>query len=545
MPHSREQIARLIKRKDALKLERANFETLWDEVTKYVHPARGDFIGSTAAGTRRTNFIFDSTPGWSAEQLASALQSFLTPPEEPWMDLITKNPNLRDDEDVLFWLQDSTERMRMVWNSSTSNFNNQMHEGYMDLVSFGTAVLYEEFAGTNTRYSTRHLGEITIAENSIGFVDTIFRDFQLTRRQLMQEFGEANVSDKTAKLVKDQKNMDEKVDVLHVIMPRRDFERDSLGPKRFPIMSVYLELAEKHELREGGFVRMPFKVYRWSKLTGEVYGRSPATLALPDIKMLNEMMKTTIKAAQKSVDPPLMVPDDGFLNPPRTTPSGLNYYRSGTNDRIEALDTRADIGLGLEMIQQVRNQIMKAFFVDMLSLPDRPKSHQEMTATEILQRRDDRMLILAPMLARFQVELLGPVVTDLFNDMLDTGDFLPLPEQLADAPLIIDYISPIARAQKGLQGQALTRLMEGSAALIQFNPAVVDNLDTDETFRWLAQLNNFPQKNMTPKADVSTLRAERAQQEQQQQALLEGESVSGSLKNVAQAQEALVRHEGS
>ena len=107
-----------------------------------------------------------------------------------------------------------------------------------------------------------------------------------------------------------------------------------------------------------------FLVPRYLKASHEIYGDHQMT-ALPDVKMLNEMSKTTIKAAQKQVDPPLLVPDDGFLLQLELY-GRLNFYRSGTRDRIEPLNIGANNPLGLNMEEQRRNAIRKVFYVNQL-----------------------------------------------------------------------------------------------------------------------------------------------------------------------------------
>jgi len=229
MALTREVVAALIKRRDQKKTARSNFESLWEEVSKFVHHVRGDFIARKTGGTARTQFIFDATPVWSNEQLASAIQSYLTPAEDPWFDYITKNPALRDDEESIIWLQDTTERQRFVYNSSQSNFNNQIHEGYLDLTSFGTGCIYQEFNGRNTRYYTRHLAEILVDENAVGIVDTVYRTFEMTVRQMIQEFKEENLAPELKRLLNQnrEKVMDEKREILHVTMPRVDFNANA------------------------------------------------------------------------------------------------------------------------------------------------------------------------------------------------------------------------------------------------------------------------------------------------------------------------------
>ena len=240
-----------------------------------------------------------------------------------------------------------------------SNFQQEIFELYHDLITFGTAAMFiEEDQSDLLKFSTRHINEIYITENDKGRIDTVYRRFKITLRAAAQQFGGGLSEEAKRKVDKDP--FDE-IDILHAVYPRQDFNPAKKDKQNMEFESVYLEYKNGNELSVGGFVEFPFVVPRYLKASHEIYGRSPAMTALPDVKMLNEMSKTTIKAAQKQVDPPLLVPDDGFLLPVRTVPGGLNFYRSGTRDRIEPLNIGANNPLGLNMEEQRRNSIREVF----------------------------------------------------------------------------------------------------------------------------------------------------------------------------------------
>jgi len=187
-----------------------------------------------------------------------------------------------------------------------------------------------------------------------------------------------------------------------------------------------------------------------------VMGRSPAMVALPDVKMINLMSKTIIQAAQKMIDPPLLVPDDGFLLPIRTQPGGLNFYRSGSRDTITPLQTGANIPIGLNMEEQRRAAIRTAFFVDQLLSGNQPN----MTATEVIQRQEERMRVIGPVLGRLMNEMLRPLIDRAFALMLRADTLAVPPEILQGMDIDIEYVSPLARAQKSSSVNGVMRALE-------------------------------------------------------------------------------------
>ena len=340
-----ELTSKLISRFDRLAGRRATWETHWQEVADYMLPRKADITKRRSRGDKRMERIFDSSPLQALELLASSLHGMLTNPSTPWFTLRFKKLEDSNDDEAKLWLEEATEIMYTAFNRS--NFQQEIFELYHDLITFGTAAMFiEEDEDDLVRFSTRHIDEIYVAENKKGTIDTIYRKFHMTSRALVQKFGD-KVSQDIRTLA--TKNPYEEIDIIHVVYPRDEFNPKKKDKANMPFESIYFEYKGGNELSVSGFKEFPFVVPRYLKASNEVYGRSPAMTALPDVKMLNEMCKVTIKAAQKQVDPPLLVPDDGFLLPVRTVPGGLNFYRSGTRDRIEPLNIGANNPLGLNM----------------------------------------------------------------------------------------------------------------------------------------------------------------------------------------------------
>src|SRR5210317_321434 len=418
----------LLKRFDRLKSQRQNWETHWQEVADYMQPRKADVTKLRSRGDKRTELIFDSSPLQAVELLAASLHGMLTNPSTPWFSLRFKQNDIENEDEAKEWLEDATEVMYSAFNKS--NFQQEIFELYHDLITFGTAAMFiEEDDEDVLKFSTRHINEIFIAENDKGRIDTVFRKFSLSARAVMQKFGDVSMNIAT----KAQKDPYQEVEILHAVYPRSDFDPTKQDKENMPFESVYLDAESGNELSVSGFREFPFVVPRYLKASHEIYGRSPAMTALPDVKMLNEMSKTTIKSAQKQVDPPLLVPDDGFILPIRTVPGGLNFYRSGSRDRIEPLNIGANNPLGLNMEEQRRKAIQSAFYVDQLILGQGP----QMTATEVMQRTEEKMRLLCPVLGRLQAELLQPLINRVYNLMVRQKAFQPAPDFMQDSSIEI------------------------------------------------------------------------------------------------------------
>ena len=518
-------VQEVLKLHGKLKSQRCNWDEHWEEIAKYVLPKKDDvFIKqSNTGGEKKTNnqYLYDSTAIHSNELLASALHSMLTNPTSLWFGLTTGIEELDQDDKVKLFLQKATTRIHQVLNNS--NFQTEVHEVFLDLCSFGTASMrIEEDSKYIMRFHSRPIYELYIRENSKGTVDTVSREYRMTGRQILQEFGEKPFD--MHKL--DQLNKDplKEWEVIHLVRPSKDMENKANRRKKFTSVHVLRDLDTL--LKLSGFYEFPYVIPRWSKISGETYGRSPAMKSLPDIKMINEIMKATIRSAQKIVDPPLQVPDDGVLMPLRTTPGAINYYRAGTKDRIEPLKTDGRPDLGFQLIDQIKMQIRQSFFIDQLQLNEGP----QMTATEVIQRTEEKLRLLGPLLGRLHFELLQPLIDRIFGIMI-RKDFIKaedIPEELQGRVLEVKFASAIARSQKTTEVDNLSRALQVIGGVSQYNPTVLDMVNTDEIARFVADRFGLPAEFLKSEDDVEAARQarqEQLQQEQQQQQEMHGAEV--------------------
>ena len=519
-------IKELVARFDYIKGRRDNWDTHYQDLADYMLPRKADIVRKRSRGEKRMELIYDGTALQAVDLLSASLHGMLTSGATPWFHLDMKDANVGRDDEVQEWLEDSSQRMIRAFNQS--NFETEVHEMYVDLVVFGTGCMFIEMDNGTLRFSTRHISEFYVQENQYGIVDTVFRKYKSPARQVVQRFGLDNVTDYIRKTF--EKTPDEEVDILHVVLPRINRDPNKRDNKNMPYASFYIDMETKSLLSESGFEDMPYVVPRFLKSTGETMGRSPAMVALPDVKMLNLMSKTIIQAAQKQIDPPLLVPDDGFILPVRTQPGGLNFYRAGTRDAITPLQAGANIPIGLSMEDQRRMAIRSAFYVDQLLFGSTPN----MTATEVVQRQEERMRVIGPVLGRLMNEMLRPLIDRVFGLMLRSEMLAIPPEVLQGADVDIEYVSPLARAQKSSSLNSTMKALEVLMPLAQALP-VADHIDPDGLVRHITEALGVPKTTLKTQREVNDLREQRAAQEQE---MMERQQTQEDVYTAAQAAQA-------
>ncbi len=525
----------IIKRFELLLHDRLNWDDYWDDLSFYLVPKKNNVYGERISGDRRSeDILFDNTSVHSNELLASALHSMLTSPTSVWFGLTTGNEIIDRKDTVRKWIDDTVRRMILVFNNS--NFQTEVHEHYIDLGSFGTGVLLlEEDDDTVVRFKASPIYEHYIQENNKGLVDTVYRRYKWTARQIIQEFGHEKVPGDIKE--KSNRGDPELIEIVHGVGPRKDRNISRKDPSNKPFFSTHVLRDTRVVLKDSGFDENPYIVARWSKASGEIYGRSPGMKALADIKMLNTIMKVSIQAGQLSIAPPLQVPDDGILLPIKTHPHAVNIYRAGSKDRIEPLNTGVDPNLGEEMAQAARERIRAAFFINQLQLSE---NNPQMTATEVVQRTEEKLRLLGPVLGRQHFEFLQPLVERVFAIMLRKGKILPPPDDVQK--LNIEYTSQLVRAQKAQEADNFARAQQIIGPIAQVDPTIMDMLDNDEIVKWAAKIHGLPTQLIRDDDEVAQIRADRAQAQQAQaqaeQQKLQAEALDKGAQGAAKLAEA-------
>jgi len=519
-----------------LKLRRTPFEPYWNDLREMVRSTAQRF-GSQSNITpdpAPSPYSFDSTATWALDQLASGLHSSLTSPNERWFHLgVDSDRGEQLAMPVRAWIEEVSDILYQAFQHPRSTFHSSLHEDYLDIGCFGTGVLYIDYdpAFGSTCYKAFPLHDCWADESSNFQVDTLYRKTTYTKRQLVQAFP--GINEASEKVFKS--GDDRLFEVIHIAHPRSDRSPEP-GPmnKRYASVWVCFELG--FILKESGYDFFPYMVPRWTKYAGELYGRGPGMNSLPDIRMLNAMWKTILRAAQKMADPPLMLPDDGFMLPLRTTPGGLNYYRTGMAERIEALPVPSRLDVPVDILRDRQEAILKAFYVDWL-LMDRKKERQ--TAFEIHDARQEKMVLMAPMVGRLKSELLGPIITSTYSLLAAWGHIPDAPEELMDnRPLRINYVSPAFKAQQSSKSQSIERYLQQLLPLTQVDPTVLDALDMDRLVQEYALLGDVSPRVLRSKPEIDAIREQRAAQEQQAAQIAQAEQASSAMKNVAQARAA-------
>ena len=529
----RDEATRLQERWAQMDASAVNWKLHWQRAYEFIVPRKEDVIASRMAGDDRESDIYDTTPILANEQLAAALHSMLTNPELRFFEILFGDPKLDQLPQVKEWCEDCADKMYQVLNSS--NFQTEIHEAYIDLGAAGTACLYiEENPDFVVHFSTRALKEIRIDENYLGQVDTIARIFKLRPQQILKMFPELKEADlKNALQTSADGNATDQIQILHMVEPMDAVQhaghRAAIKAKGHSVSSTYMLYDKKYIIRQSSYYEFPYAAPRWSKTTGELYGRGPGFSMLPDIMMLNAMMLTVIQGAQKTVDPPLMVEDDTVIGQVRLTPAGLTVIRAGAKPPTPLI-TNARIDFGQKMLEDVRKRIRAGFYLDQLQLP---QESPQRTAGEVRQIAEEQLRLMGPVLGRQHFELLRPLITRLWGIMSRRDMFKKPPGEVGNRKFQVRYSSLLARAQRLQEMQNVQRAIMTIQPLAQIQPNVIDNVKMDDLIKEILTGYGVPSRLIPTDQELRKVRAQQKQDKQQAQQAAQQLNQSQVAKNAA------------
>lgn len=522
-----EQTQHHIQRLGALRSDRGNWDNQWEEAAARILPAYKDSFLSRAAGmiaqgAKKTEQQFDSTAAFAAQRFSSVIESLATPQSSIWHMLKPLDKLLRRNRAVREFFDDLNEVLFNYRYRPIGNFVGNSQQVYLALGVFGNGTLYVDQPETTKglRYRNIHLGETYFVENHAGIIDTLYRAFFLTARQIVQKFGAA-APESVQTQAKTPGQMDHKTEILHCVHPREDYDPGRVDSKGKPWASIYIHLAEQAVLREGGYDTFPYAVARYTQASGEVYGRGPAQWVLPAIKVLNEQKKTILKQGHRIVDPVLLAHDDGNLGTFSLKAGALNTGGVTKDGKplVHVLPT-GNLAVGEKMMDMEKDLIKDAFLITLFQiLIDSP----QMTATEVLERAREKGMLLAPTAGRLQAEFLGPMVEREIDVLARQGLMPPMPQilQQAAAEYRVEYDSPMSRMQRAEKAAGFMRALDSAANYAKMTGDVdpLDYFNFDVATPEILDIQGAPVAWTRTDEEVQTRRAGRQKQMQAQQAV--------------------------
>ncbi|MCP3983686.1 MAG: hypothetical protein GY723_04815 [bacterium] len=514
------------RRLSALRKEASSWRPHWRDLADHILPRRQRFETGDKhrAGTKKNDKIINNTATMANRILASGMMAGITSPARPWFRLRTPDAALNEQRAVRSWLAAVERTILEIF--ARSNIYTALPQAYSDLGCFGvTSVFVEDHPEDVIHARILPVGSYYLAQDQYNRVNSMYRETTLTVEQIARRFPRDNWSEHVRSQF-EAKAYDTPISCVHIVEPNDEVIHDRLDPKGMPWRSVWFEgsasgagdvdhLAATHSvpgiLGEFGFNEKPFMAPRWSTTGDDVYGNSPAMDSLGDVRSLQHLERRLGQAVDK------------IINPPMTGPAALKKMRAsllagdityvdtqGTQKFEPAIKVDPRVRDAERDILRMENRINRAFFAD-LFLMLANTSIPNMTAREVEERHEEKMLQLGPVLERLHDELLDPLIDRTFGIIERQGLLPPIPEELSGADLRVEYISILAQAQKLVATATIERLATFTSSLAQAQPEVLDKLNGDKMVDDYGETIGADPELIRSNEQVAELRQQRAQ----------------------------------
>lgn len=539
--------------------ERSTFTAHWRDLSDYVQPRRARFYTSDVnKGDRRNQKIIDSTATMALRTLRSGMMSGVTSPARPWFRLTTGEPQLAEVGAVKVWLSQVQHILQTSF--LKSNLYNTLPTVYGDLGLFGTAAMSieEDFNGDVIYTQSFPIGSYMIAKNNVGRVDTFVREFRMTVQQVVQQFGiepgasEIDWSNISAyvKNLWDIGQTQQWVEIVHVICPNWNYKPNRLESRFKKYLSCYYERGLSANTSQGylqdgdgekllsekGYDYFPVLCPRWETTGEDVYGTDcPGMLALGDVKQLQLGERRLMEAIEKMIRPPMKAPASMKNQSASILPGDITYM---ANDQLaDSFRPVHEVNFRInemEMKQeQVRRRIQRAFFEDlflMLASSDR----RQITAREIEERHEEKLLALGPVLEQLNQDLLDPLIDIAFDIHLRQGLLPEAPEELQGMDLKVEYVSIMAQAQKLVGLAGIERFAGFAGQIAQFDPSVLKKVKAQQMIDVYADVVSIDPSIIRTDEEVQAMEAAEADQALRAQQAQEAVAMANTAKTLSE-----------
>lgn len=510
-------IQQIIQRYNGLKSERdGQWLNRWREARKYCQPYKVDNL---QPGDNGGDSTYDPTAIQANIKHASGIYAWMCPSDKRWFEIVPQDIELSNVDSVKWWYATASRILYDALNNS--NWPLMFHESALNLGPTGAGVIYSE-PGDRTllNFLSMNIEKIVILEDKEQRVDTVFREFEYTARQCVQEFGfdQCSTEIQTAYKASDQTRREMKFPILHAVMPREDAGSrfGKLDNKEMPYASYWMDVKSKSLLLESGYWENPFAVYRYWKNDDSPYGYGPGMTNIQAIKLLNRYEVADIIGTEKAVRPPILIPENCLVdNTFRAYPDGQNFYKpNAANAKPEPFFDGANLPQLEKKILSAIEKVKSGFFEDMF---DALGDNKNMSVPEVIERVESKIVPFAPICGRMQCELFGPVIQRCFGILFRRGAFPPPPPELIANPVYkIEYVSRISLAIKQLEAKGLMQTLNVLQPFIAEMPELLDHYNFNNITRGLSRNNGIPADWINPEKVVAEIRQNRAKAQQAQ-----------------------------
>lgn len=519
--------------------KKSTYLPMWQEIADRCDPDSSNIMREYMPGGKRTQWMFDSTAPLALKRYQDAVESATCPETSRWMGFEDVNSDLNEIPEVQKYYKALEDVVFKVRYAQGANFTQQMNECFGMHGLYGNCSAYvDDYLGRGIRYRSMHIKEQYFAENFAGNVDWFNRQFKYSSRQAVEAF-QGNVPT-AVRAAYDRGDYLTELTYVHSVKPNKEYTRGASGQNGLKFLSHYFCWDQPWMCRSGwGYKAFPYPVGRFRTVPGDIYARGPASLALPDIKQVNEMEKVTLRQAQMAGDPIVLLPLDGNLSGFNMQPGALVWGGMSSDGKrlAEPFNTAANFQVQKDVQEGKRKLINDSFYVTLFQALMQTVNPQ-MTATEALLRAQEAAQLLMPSLGRLQSEFMSGIAYREIEIIEAAGIGPPKPRIILDHShgLKPRYTSPLNQAQQAQEGVGIMNTLKSTAELKELDPSMPNIINSEKVGRRLAKINGMSTDLLYTDDELQAQKQANAQQQNLTNLVQAAPQMGAAAKDFATAQ---------
>ena len=529
--------------------QRDSLLSLWQTLSELFYPERADFTVQRFLGDEMNNGLYTSYPIMVRRDLGNAFSTMLRPKEKEWYRMEADANDI--DHAAKIWLHEKSNHMYKIMYRKGTGFVRRTKELDHDFATFGQGVMQLRPTPNydNIYYETHHLKNVGWMEGFDGEINEVHRKQNIPAAILIKVFGSDNVSQKVRDCCNDaKKDPYTKINCRHAMIPVEEYHDDKYS--RFKWVSYWIDVENEHIMEERGSNRLEYIIPRWATVAGSQYAHSPASItARPDAEVINQMSATLLEAGEKTVNPPLVGVEEMITSPIDNIAGGMSWIDAEYDGRLEDVlrpiqQNYSGIPVGLEMLQDSREMIASAFYLDKLTLP--PAEH-EMTATEVTRRVEEYVRKALPLFEPLEENYNAALCEETFKLLFEMGAFgstLDVPKSLLEAEVEFKFESPLHDSIEEMKASRFVQAAELLRTAVELDASATVNLNVDVALREAFEGIKVNPEWMPSEEEVIYQKQQIKQQNDTMNQLEAAKQATEVMGNAGQATQALQAAEG-
>lgn len=537
-------VNRVIKDSDYLFGKNGTWRSYWQDVARFALPTHSfisaeKFVGQPLDLTE----LYDETAQVCNLKMGGAIDYNLSNSATKWFNIQTERVEDLNDKPSEIWFNLFNDYVRYVLNNS--NFDNCKQQYYPHKGCFGTAVIFtQEDDNDIVSFKLIPIEQVSLVEDAREEILAVYRQYKMTAMQAFEEFGSV-VGPSILEVYQDRPY--EEFEFIHYVGKRANRQTQFKDRMNMEFEGAFISKKDMHLIKETGYEEMPYSVGRFYKHPNDPFAFSPAMIAKAKTLLINKQEQTALLRAMKEATPPTEQPLDGYISPLDFNPHGQNFFdpmHVSPENRLRTIPFNSNFSITLEMMNRTRDAIREAFFIPQLEVLT--NITKQMTIPEVQQRIMEGMALLGPAVGRDMRETWKPTLERVARIIIrqnapywmigQAGTLPPPPPSLAGKKWAVDFVSPLAKAQKtgemndlinffAIAKDVIAVQIEGAQA-----PAM-DMLNVDEAIKEARRIKGVNPSLVNSDEVIAANRDARAQAAQRQEQLATAQQGAAALRD--------------